>query len=63
VLSKEEAVAKAVTGNTRRAEIGIASFVDTKAIEKIERYSTYRRFPLHTGTAGWPRLTKRLNKA
>lgn len=58
VLSREEAI----RSQTGRAEMGIASFVDTKAIEAQERYSTYRRFPFHTGAVGRPRLTKRLHK-
>ena len=61
VLSREDAVRKGL-GQTGRAELGIASFVDTKAIEDQERYSTYRRFPFYSGAAGRPRLTKRLHR-
>ena len=61
VLSRLEAVRKGL-GQSGRAELGIASFVDTKAIEAQERYSSYRRFPFRDGSTRRPRLTKRLHK-
>lgn len=59
VVPDKEVIKKGF-GQTRRAEIGIASFMDSKRIEEYEHYSTYRRYPLRSGAIGRPRLTKGL---
>jgi hypothetical protein len=57
-LSYIEATSKSTSGKGNRAEIGIASFMDTKAVESQERFSMFRRFPYHEGTVGRPKLSR-----
>lgn len=64
-LTFVQALAKSTTGKGNRAEIGIASFMDTKSVEAQERESSFRRLPFRDGLPGRPRLTKtfRLSEA
>lgn len=62
-LSYTAAASKATSSKGGRAEIGIASFMDTKAVENAERTSKARALPLREGNPGRPKLSRTFRTA